>query len=111
MAAPTIQDYQDELLSAWQQFTANQVLDPRVPPLIAASWRRCWGRVNPERRVEFTHMGPDHLLASQTASFDLIAVARPVMEDVYQNVQHSGSAIVLTNSVGCILDVAGDEDI
>lgn len=104
-------EYQQAMFGAWERFTADQHLDPMVPPLIASSWRRCWGRVNPNRTVEFARMGKDHLLASQTASFDLLAIARPVMEDVYQCVQTSGTAIILTNSVGCILDVVGDEDI
>jgi transcriptional regulator of acetoin/glycerol metabolism len=105
------ENYQQRMLGAWKKFTANQQLDPIVPPLIAASWRRSWGRVNPNKAVEFTRMGREHLLASQTASFDLIAIARPVMEDVYQCVQKSGTTIILTNSVGCILDLVGDEDI
>lgn len=96
---------------AWKRFTTDQKLDPIVPPLIAASWRRCWGRVNPDKPIEFTKVSAEYLLASQTASFDLIAVARPVMEDVYQCVQHSGTAIVLTNSIGCMLDWVGDEEI
>jgi transcriptional activator for dhaKLM operon len=104
-------DYQQSMLEAWKRFTTNQQLDPIVPPLIAASWRRCWGRVNPNRAVEFTRMGREHLLASQTASFDLIAIARPVMEDVYQCVQKSGTVIVLTNSIGCVLDLVGDEEV
>jgi transcriptional activator for dhaKLM operon len=107
----TPQDYQQSILEAWKRFTTSQQLDPIVPPLIAASWRRSWGRVNPDKTVEFTRMGRDHLLAYQTASFDLMAIARPVMEDVYQCVQKSGTAILLTNSVGCILDVLGDEEI
>jgi transcriptional regulator of acetoin/glycerol metabolism len=104
-------DYQQSMLQAWQRFTTNQQLDPIVPPLIAASWRRSWGRVNPNNTVEFTRMGREHLLASQTASFDLIAIARPVMEDIYQCVQRSGTAILLTNSVGCVLNLVGDEDV
>jgi transcriptional activator for dhaKLM operon len=104
-------DYQQSMLEAWKRFTTNQQLDPSVPPLIAASWRRCWGRVNPNRTVEFTRMGREHVLASQTASFDLIAIARPVMEDVYQCVQKSGTVIVLTNSIGCVLDLVGDEEV
>ncbi len=104
-------DYQRAMREAWKSFTANQQLDPIVPPLIAASWQRCWGRVNPNNPMEFTHMGPDYMLASQTASFDLMAIARPVMEDVYQCVQNSGTAILLTNSIGCVLDLVGDEEI
>ena len=104
-------DYQRAIVEAWQRFTTDQHLDPIVPPLIAASWRRSWGRVNPDKTVEFTHMAGEHLLASQTASFDLMAIARPVMEDVYQCVQKSGTVIVLTNSIGCILDLVGDEEV
>ena len=107
----TPEGYQRAMKGAWQKFTANQEMDPVVPPLIAASWRRSWGRVNPNNPVGFARMGSDHLLASQTASFDLMAIARPVMEDVYQCVQNSGTAILLTNSVGCVLDIVGDEDI
>ena len=50
-------DYQQSMLEAWKKFTTNQQLDLIVPPLIAASWRRCWGRVNPNKRMEFIHMG------------------------------------------------------
>ena len=107
----TPEGYQRAMKAAWQQFTANQQMDPVVPPLIASSWRRSWGRVNPNNPVAFTRMSSDHLLASQTASFDLMAIARPVMEDIYQCVQNSGTAIVLTNSVGCILDLVGDDAI
>ncbi len=104
-------DYRRVIVEAWQRFTTDQHLDPSVPPLIAASWRRSWGRVNPDKTVEFTHMAGEHLLASQTASFDLMAIARPVMEDVYQCVQKSGTVIVLTNGIGCILDLVGDEEV
>ena len=103
--------YQQAMREAWKRFTTNQQLDPIVPPLIAASWQRCWGRVNPNNAVEFTRMGADYLLASQTASFDLMAIARPVMEDVYQCIQKSGTAILLTNSIGCVLDWVGDNEI
>ena len=103
--------YQRALKGAWQKFTTNQQMDPVVPPLIAASWRRSWGRVNPNNPAGFTRMSNDHLLASQTASFDLMAIARPVMEDIYQCVQNSGTVLLLTNSVGCILDLVGDDDI
>jgi transcriptional regulator of acetoin/glycerol metabolism len=104
-------NYQAAMKDAWKRFITHQQLEPIVPPLIAASWRRSRGHVNPNNPIEFTHMGKEHLLASQTASFDLIAIARPVMEDVYQCVQNSGTVIILTNNVGCILDWVGDEEV
>jgi transcriptional activator for dhaKLM operon len=105
------ENYQQKMLDAWKKFTHNQELDPLVSPLIVASWRRCWGHVNPNKSLEFTRMSADYLLASQTASFDLIAIARPVMEDVYQCIQDSGTAIILTNSIGCVLDLIGDDEV
>lgn len=104
-------EYQQAMWEAWKKFTTEHELDPIVPPLIASSWRRSRGHVNPNTPVEFTRMGREHLLASQTASFDLIAIARPVMEDIFQCVQKSGTVIILTNNVGCILDLIGDEDV
>ena len=88
------ENYQQKMLEAWQKFITNQELQPIVPPLIASSWYRSWGRVNPNNKLEFTRMGSEYMLASQTASFDLIAIARPVMEDVYQCIQKSGTAIL-----------------
>jgi len=105
------ENYQPNMLDAWQKFITNQELHPIIPPLIASSWQRCWGRVNPNSKLEFARMGSEYMLASQTASFDLMAIARPVMEDVYQCIQNSGTAIVLTNSIGCVLDLVGDDEI
>ena len=105
------ENYQQKMLEAWQKFITNQELQSIVPPLIASSWQRCWGRVNPNNKLEFTHMGSEYMRASQTASFDLMAIARPVMEDIYQCIQKSGTAILLTNSIGCVLDLVGDEEI
>ncbi len=101
--------YQPAILEAWKKFTASQQLDPVVPPVIAASWRRCWGKVNPNHDLIFTRISDDYLLALQTASFNLIAIARPIMEDLYGCVQDSGTILFLTNGVGCILDLIGDE--
>jgi transcriptional regulator of acetoin/glycerol metabolism len=105
------ENYQQKMLEAWRKFITNQELHPIVPPLIASSWQRSWGRVNPNNKLEFTRMGSEYMLASQTASFDLMAIARPVMEDVYQCIQKSGTAIILTNSIGCVLDLVGDNEI
>ena len=105
------ENYQQKMLEAWQKFITNQELQSIVPPLIASSWQRCWGRVNPNNKLEFTRMGSEYMLASQTASFDLMAIARPVMEDIYQCIQKSGTAILLTNSIGCVLDLVGDDEI
>lgn len=51
-----------------------------------------------------------HLLSSQVASFDLISISRPIIEDVYQYIEKSGVAIILVNSAGCTLDHIGSSE-
>ena len=44
------------------------------------------------------------------ASFDLISVARPILEDIHQYVENSATAILLVNNAGYILDLMGDAE-
>lgn len=77
-------------------------------PLIRRSWDRCRLRFAPYTTPPIVRAAPstfDHL---RVAHFDLIAVARPFMEDVYQFVEGSGYVVVLTDNTGCILDLLGD---
>ncbi len=105
-------DSQPLLLNAWENFVHRRQIDPIVQPLVASSWKRCWARVNPfQHHIEFIRMSKEHLLTSQVASFDLISIARPILEDIYQNVKDSGTGILLLNNAGCLLDVIGDAEI
>ena len=98
------------LYKAWNEFVYNQVVLPEVSPYIARSWKRCWARLNPHRSVEFKKLGADHLLSAQVAGFDFISLARPIVEDIYQFLQGSDTAIILTNSAGYLLDMIGDAE-
>ena len=99
---------QDE---AWNLFAEKQRLNPSVSPVIASSWKRCWGRLNPYQSIDPRHLSSEHLLATQVNAFQFISLARPVMEDIFQAVEHSETAIVLVNSAGYILDMLGDPEI
>ncbi len=96
------------LLEAWREFIHQQVVLPEVSPYIANSWKRCSTRLNPHRRIQFKKLNPEHLLATQVASFDFISVAQPIMEDIYQYMERSDTVILLTNSAGCVLNLLGD---
>ncbi len=96
--------------TAWQEFINNHQILPNVNPAIAASWRRCWPRLNPFQPVQLNKLSQDHLLAAQVASFDLISVARPVMEDIFQFIEYSNTAIALTNGTGYVLAILGDAE-
>lgn len=95
---------------AWKVFITDQVALPEVNPVVVNSWRRCWGRLNPLHPVELQKLNPDHLLATQVSSFELISIARPVMEDIYQFIAGSDSALALSNTAGYVLDLAGDTE-
>ncbi len=76
--------------------------------MIAQSWQRCLPRLNPNDKVTLKRLSPEHLLAAQTAHFDFISVAQPIMEDIYQFIEESDSVVLLVNSAGCILEWLGD---
>jgi len=93
------------MLTAWNNYLDNKQIDPKVPPLVANSWRRCHGRISPTRKIIFSQLNSTNLLAAQVASFDLISLARPVLEDIYQIIQPAEVAIILINGAGYILDL------
>ncbi len=100
-----------ELLRVWKAYISHREVLPGVSPLIAESWERCWPLINPYQPIQLRKLNPTHLLATQVSSFDLLTIARPVMEDIYQYIEGSDSAVVLVNSAAYILDLLGDADV
>jgi transcriptional activator for dhaKLM operon len=98
----------EKLRAAWTEFVNNENILPDVSPMVANSWRRCRAHINPTQKLQFNKLNPDHLLAAHVASFDLISIARPIMEDIYQNIDHQDAVIVLGNGTGYILDVIAE---
>jgi transcriptional activator for dhaKLM operon len=101
----------EQRINAWNEFIGSQQISYSLDPLILDSWKRCWGRLNPYQKTRFIPLNPDHLLMAQVSNFELISVARPVMEDIYQYAEFTGIVVVLVNNAGCILDLLGDADI
>ena len=95
---------------AWEKFVKTQALQADIPPLIANSWQRSWARANFFQGLRIPHLNSEHFIATQIASFDLISIARPIMEDAYQYVEHSNTVIVLVNGAGYVLDFLGDHE-
>jgi transcriptional activator for dhaKLM operon len=106
--AETNQDYQARIYQAWKVFTDTQIVDPVVPPVIGTSWKRSWVHINPLHPLKFIQLSGSHLLSSQVAGFNLISIARPIIEDIFQNTGQTGIAIILTNGAGCVLDMLCD---
>jgi PAS domain S-box-containing protein len=100
-----------ELYASWRHFVEQSVLDPQIDPLIAMSWRRCLRKHNPYTDGALPRLSEDALQALRVRQFDLIAIARPFMEDIYQCVERSGYLVALLDATGCILDVLGDPQV
>lgn len=97
-----------DMRQAWEVFVREERLLPSVDSLIARSWLRCAPRLNPRQEPKIKRLSQEHLLAAQVASFPLLSIARPVMEDIHQYVEGSEVALVFANSAGYILDACGD---
>ncbi len=95
-------------LLIWQRFTSRQNLQPDVDPMIVQSWQRCLPRLNPHEKVQLKKLSPENLLSTQSANFDFISIAQPIMEDIYQFIEDSDSTVLLVNSAGYILEWLGD---
>ncbi len=97
-------------LAAWKAFIEKQEIAPGLNYHIVNSWKRCRGRLDPLKDVRLKKLSAEHTLASQIASFDLISIARPIMEDIHQFIERSNTAIVLVNIAGIVLDILGDQE-
>ena len=93
---------------AWGKYTSGHNLLPWVPPLIGKSWERCWPSMLPKAPATLAKLSNKHLLSAQVAYFELLSIARPIIEDIYQYIEGSDSALLICNSAGYVLDMLGD---
>ena len=91
---------QDQMHEAWNEYVHSHRVKSFVPQQIASSWMRSQLRLNPYQTIHLQQLSDYHLLAAQVASFNLVSIARPVMEDIFQFLEHTNSAVVYTNSAG-----------
>ena len=98
----------DQLTSAWRQFVEAGALNPQTDPLVAMSWRRCLPKSNPHTAGDLPRLSEESLQSLRIKHFNLIAIARPYMEDIYQFVQGSAHIVVLLDASACVLEVLGD---
>lgn len=96
------------LRAAWETFvTAGQVRE-RVDPLVALSWRRSLPRLNPRQGIQLPRLSEQALQQLRINHFELIAIARPFMEDIHQFVEGLGYVVVLLDASACVLEILGD---
>ncbi len=100
----------ETLTEIWAEYIYEDKLDPRVKPEVAEGWRRCKAAgVNPNAGKGT--VVDDALYQSILAeNKTLIDTALPVMESVFEIVQRTHFQLVLTDSVGYILESIGDRE-
>lgn len=103
----------DSLYKYWHSFmTHGRVLeiDEHPPDLvILASWQRCAPLFDPNLRARPKSLNETALSAILKSQADLVMVAVPYMEDVYQFIEGSNNAIILTDGTTCVLEMVGDQ--
>ncbi|MDR3574863.1 MAG: sigma 54-interacting transcriptional regulator [Anaerolineaceae bacterium] len=95
----------------WARFVNSHDSQIEIPPLIALSWERCWPHISPYTWVNLQNLSDDDLLNAQVVYFDFLSMARPIMEDIFQSMTNSDSAIILVNHAGYVLDLLGEPKI
>lgn len=95
----------------WEQFTKYDTLTADTRTEIAESWIRCR-----EAGVDPLHgrgeqVSSEELFIRLSERKQLIAVARPVMDSVFQIIKSTVYGIVLTDQDGVILETVHNEDI
>jgi transcriptional regulator of acetoin/glycerol metabolism len=96
------------LTRVWQQYVDHGSIDPQIDPIVAMSWRRCRPLHNPRTAGNLPRLSAESLPSLLINHFNLIAIARPFMEDIYQFVEGSGQIVVLLDASACVLEVLGD---
>jgi transcriptional regulator of acetoin/glycerol metabolism len=97
---------------AWDRYVANDAGGLQlVRPEVATSWQRCRGLgVNPYQEPE-TSLDPADLHQRLHLRRNLLTLARPFMENLYNFVRGSGFEVILTDDAGILLNTLGDNDI
>jgi len=99
-----------KLKAAWTQFVEQGTITSNsLDPAVVRSWQYCReAKLEPCTAPCPEHGDAETLGRNREDLFDLIAVARPFMEDIYQFAGESDMMTFLTNADLCILDWLGD---
>lgn len=105
-----MEKYMEFIKNSWQRFINTGEADKAVRTDIRESWIRCkaYGVNHLSGKGGCRHPFVDKLLEENS---ELLAVAKPIMENIYKIVAGSGFAIILADKDGYIIEVIGDEDI
>lgn len=101
----------ENLEKAWKLFVSKGTIDLGVRPIIAQSWQRSQLKGVDPYSEKTKKLDSDLLNAELYTNKDLLAIAVPIIKNLYNFVRNSCFLISLASSNGVILEVVGDKEI
>ncbi|MGO5066424.1 AAA family ATPase [Clostridium sporogenes] len=105
-----MKNYLKFIHNSWEKFIKTGDMDSKLREEIAESWIRCknYGVDHMNGKGSNINKVPIEFKFKENA--ELISVARPIMKGIYNIVEGSDFAIVLSDKDGYIIEVIGDKD-
>jgi len=101
---------QETLTRIWAEYVYEDKMDPRVQPAVAEGWRRCKAAgIDPAEGGIGSRVDDAIFQSILAENRILIETALPIMQSVFDVMRQSNFTLVLTDSVGYILECIGDE--
>lgn len=102
---------QDTLVQIWAEYVYEDKLDPRVQPAVADGWQRCKAAgLDPVEGGSGTQIDEAIFQSILAENRVLLETAQPIMQSVYDVLCQSRFTLVLTDSVGYILECIGTKE-
>jgi signal transduction histidine kinase len=97
-----------EIQRAWARFIEGGTASNAVRGIVAASWKRSQGYQIPVERSEAPLAPEVELFRRHSEHAELVAAARPALEQARLLLAEASSMIILTDPSGVIIETAGD---
>lgn len=94
----------------WLDFGQNNKIHENLDSTIKESWIRSKKHNITPKAIEIKKVSKQELSSKLKENEELISIAHPIMENLYNIVSGSGFVIILTDKEGCIIDIIGDEE-
>jgi sigma-54 dependent transcriptional regulator, acetoin dehydrogenase operon transcriptional activator AcoR len=111
----SIEKCTDTIGSSWQNFIMSSQINagafPKVKKDILDSWIRCRkASTDPMEHRVHAGLGANSLAVLLEQNTELIEIAKPFMQNLYEVVAGSGFVVALTDVRGYIMEIMGDRD-
>lgn len=95
----------------WENYIKTGELSKEIRPEIIESWHRCQDMKVDYMEGRGTKVSDEESKRSILKKKELIQMARPVMENVYEMVKNTSYSVVLTDEKGVIIDLIINKDL